>query len=587
VISKSRVAVGLLGLALLASSLTGVTGSATAMPRTATTSDDQTPCAGSAGVGSPVPAELGPGDLVAATDLTGQYRSSSGFPQRSRAWRILYVSTGVDENDRQLVCGLVAAPKTGPTSTDSRGRILTWAHGTTGVKESCFPSSDPAARFWGKTPSGIGSASWGSLLGAHNGSAHDGPLQHAMDKGWVVTLPDYQPDNYLVGRIAAANVLDSARAATQLMRQEFNAAAPTDYDYLTWGHSQGGHAAMWAGQLAQSYLNGTTPSKPTAALRLVGVALEAPASNFLVQPERQPGVNYGDGLADWDMHESVKMVGLSIAALELQIGPALFSYIFGSWSQLASETSLTPNAAFPAYPTTTEPLALKNIATAKGRTTVARVMSQCLIGAGAKKVKAAVAQYRNAKQNQMLVSPLWNLPKNYKNGDYFKGGLDRTCATTTEPGLVAWCDWLRWNLPGPMGVNPYPKTPMWDGQPVPLLIAQGSNDTVVHCVVADGESSTIVPSAANCMAKALFDSLATEVYCPADTSPKGYLEMIVVRKQALKSPASHLSIPGEFAVRGLARSDLVFSGSPIERFFSGAFDHSLRPSCKNQVINLS
>ena len=55
-----------------------------------------------------MPAGLGPGDLVAAVDLTAANITSPGFPTGARVWRILYVSTGVDENDRQLVCGTVA-----------------------------------------------------------------------------------------------------------------------------------------------------------------------------------------------------------------------------------------------------------------------------------------------------------------------------------------------------------------------------------------------------------------------------------------------------------------------------------------------
>jgi hypothetical protein len=127
-----------------------------------------------------------------------------------------------------------------------------------------------------------------------------------MDRGWVVAATDYLPnDTYVVGKIAAGNVLDSARAASQLMTANFASAPVSAYDMITWGHSQGGHAALWAGQLAQSYLAETHPSHPTAAFELVGVALEAPASNFTVDPARQPGVARGDGLADWEMHQTI------------------------------------------------------------------------------------------------------------------------------------------------------------------------------------------------------------------------------------------------------------------------------------------
>lgn len=44
-----------------------------------------------------------------------------------------------------------------------------------------------------------------------------------------------------------------------------------DARYAVWGHSQGGHAALFAGQLARSYL----PDLP-----LVGVAALAPATTL-------------------------------------------------------------------------------------------------------------------------------------------------------------------------------------------------------------------------------------------------------------------------------------------------------------------
>lgn len=102
--------------------------------------------------------------------------------------------------------------------------------------------------------------------------------------------------------------------------------------------------------------------------------------------------------------------------------------------------------------------------------------------------------YENAKLNQMLVPPVWNLPTDYSSaGEYFKGGLDATCASTADSGIVAWCDWLRFNLPGPLGANPYPKAPLVAGVPVPLFIAQGSANNVVHCIAPAGTPNDVVP----------------------------------------------------------------------------------------------
>jgi hypothetical protein len=573
-------------LALLVATMTSVPSSAGASS-TPPPPKSTAPCAGAHGVGSAVPSGLGPGDLVGAVDLTGANKKSPGFPTGALVWRILYVSAGIDEHDLQLVCGLVAAPKSGPETFAGSGRMIARAHGTIGLAQNCLPSSDPAKFFWGETPGGMGAVAWGSLLGKHDGRAQDGFLQFAMNRGWVVAAADYQPnDTYVVGTIAAANVLDSARAASQLMQQAFPSAPVSKYDLLNFGHSQGGHAALWAGQLAESYLSETQPSQPTASFTLVGIALEAPASNFTVDPARQPGVKRGDGLADWEMHQTLTPLGIPLAPFEVQIGPALFSYIFGSWAELSRTSTPAPGALFPAYPAAATPLDVAAIATPQGVATIKQIQPQCLAGADAKVIKKAAAPYRNAAAHRMLVPGLWNLPAQYRAGQYFHGGLDQTCATTTSPGVARWCEWVRWNMPGPLGENPFPKAPLTDGQPVPILIAQGSDDTIIHCVGGDGGRESVVPEADDCMSRALFDTLSNEVYCPSGEN-RGHLELDVFRKILLRSPASHVSLPGQIAARGQSKSasDLRFTGSRLERFITGSFDHTLTPGCSNTIAN--
>ena len=412
------------------------------------------PCAGAKGVGGPVPAGLGPGDLVARRELVqSTYTKSPGFPAHARVWRVLYVSTGIDTDDLQLVCGLVVAPESGP-KTDfaggeaGTGRMFSWAHGTIGLEQKCQPSGSTAV--WGPMPDGIGAVAWGTpvLLNFHEGRARDGMLQYAVDQGWVLSATDYQPpDTYVVGRIAAANVLDANRAAAQLVAREWPSRAPDRYRFVVSGHSQGGHTAVFTGQLAETYLAATRPSRPTASFSLAGVDAEAPATNFIADPARQPGVQFGDGLADSEMHQTVKPLILDLPAISLQIGPALFSYIFGSWEHL-SKSAVTPDATLPAIPAS-GPLDLGAIATAKGEQTVAQMLPICLDDPAP--LKAATGKYRNAKQNAMLVAPMWNLPADYSAGEYFKGGLDEVCATTTDPQTATWCDWVRWNTPARSG----------------------------------------------------------------------------------------------------------------------------------------
>jgi hypothetical protein len=414
---------------------------------------------------------------VSAVDLTAANTTSAGFPTGARVWRMLYVSTDVDENDLRLICGTVAAPAGGPKRFGSSGRLLNWTHGTVGLAQNCLPSSDPASLFWGKMAGGINALAWGSAAGKHEGDPAGGLLQYAMNQGMVVTASDYQPnDTYVVGKIEASDALDAARAGTQLMPQTFAGSAPPAYDMFIWGHSQGGHAALWAGQLAQSYYAATKPSKPTAALNLVGVAALAPASNF-VTLAGQPGVQAGDGLADWEMHQNIGL-DLPVQALQMQIGPALFSYIFGSWNQLSAGPAPGGRAKFPAFPADGGNLDLNAMVTPSPEAgAVTAVQPLCLTGSGAKQIQAAVASYNDAKTNQILVASVWNLPAGYKTGQYFKGSLDQTCASTTNTAVARWCAWMRWNMPGPLGTSPFPKAPLVAGHPVPLLIAQGPTTT--------------------------------------------------------------------------------------------------------------
>jgi pimeloyl-ACP methyl ester carboxylesterase len=80
----------------------------------------------------------------------------------------------------------------------------------------------------------------------------------ALANDWVVVATDYQGIGtpgihpYLVGGIEGRNVLDAARAVEQIPET----GASDDSPVLVWGHSQGGQAAAFAGELAASYAPG-------------------------------------------------------------------------------------------------------------------------------------------------------------------------------------------------------------------------------------------------------------------------------------------------------------------------------------------
>jgi acetyl esterase/lipase len=184
-----------------------------------------------------------------------------GIPDGARAWKVLYVST--DERDQPIaVSGLVIAP-TEPVAGPHP--VLAWGHGTTGIARPCAPSVTDAP-----------------LEGIPD-------MTGALERGWVITLTDYpglgtpSPHPYLVGQSEGRAVLDSVRAAHSL-----DTGLDLDDRYAIWGHSQGGHAALFAGQLAGGYL----PELP-----LVGVAALSPATRLQDNLAAVEGTTPGDLLS--------------------------------------------------------------------------------------------------------------------------------------------------------------------------------------------------------------------------------------------------------------------------------------------------
>lgn len=192
-------------------------------------------CATTARRPLPIPQRISgaPGDLLLKEPLPGA-------PKGSRAWRILYVSTGM-HGERIPVSGVIIVP-----DAPSKGRdVIAWAHPTTGVSDKCAPSL--RSTFFKRLPG----------------------LQRMLDLGFVVAATDYPglgtpgTHPYLVGDSEGRSVLDSVRAAGHLTR--------TTSHFGLWGHSQGGQAVLFAGQMARRY---------TPELKLAGIAAAAPATNL-------------------------------------------------------------------------------------------------------------------------------------------------------------------------------------------------------------------------------------------------------------------------------------------------------------------
>lgn len=225
---------------------------------------------------SPLPNKP-PGTVIRSEPL-------SGLPPTERGWRILYLSTSYTGKPT-AVSGLVIVPSR--PSVRPRN-VIAFANGTVGVASSCALS----------------------IQGARYLSVLHG-LQSYLAAGDAAVMTDYQglgtpgPHPYLVGRSEGEDVLDAVRAAHNL--KEVGAGTT----FAVTGPSQGGHATLFAGQLAPTY---------APDLKLVGVAPSAPPT---------------------DLKELFRL------RAEGTFGRVLAAYALDSWSRVYGhdlETILTPFA---------------------------------------------------------------------------------------------------------------------------------------------------------------------------------------------------------------------------------------------------
>lgn len=219
------------------------------------------------GVPDPLPAGK-PGDLIAseAVDATGLNGSMH---------RVMYHSTSIDGKDIP-VTGLILIPK--GTAPSGGWPVITWAHGTTGIADVCAPSLKP-----------------NEFVMMANG---------LLDAGYLVVATDYEgmgtPGRhpYIVGESEARGTLDIVR-----MAQSFPGANASKR-FVVWGHSQGGHAAMFAGHIAKTYapeieLVADVAGAPPSQLLLVNAALQqSPFKHYIAMVAAAMNAAYGDQKAD-------------------------------------------------------------------------------------------------------------------------------------------------------------------------------------------------------------------------------------------------------------------------------------------------
>ncbi|HEU5301353.1 MAG TPA: lipase family protein [Acidimicrobiia bacterium] len=193
-------------------------------------------------------------------------------------YRVMYASTSLEDDSPVAVTGLIVVPD-GP-APDGGFPVVSWAHGTNGMADECAVSADPD-----------------DLSELANG---------LVDEGWLVVASDYRGEGtpglhpYIAGFAAARDSIDIVRAAQQLK------AAHASTDYVVWGHSQGGHTAMFAHNIAADYapeltLDGVVAGAPPSQFNLIYTFLKtSPYKHYLLMAAGGLNAAYGDEAAPLD-----------------------------------------------------------------------------------------------------------------------------------------------------------------------------------------------------------------------------------------------------------------------------------------------
>lgn len=172
-----------------------------------------------------------PADLGAAHGALIWERSGDGQTALpgSSSTDILYTQLGI-AGDLVGTSGFVAVPE--GNAPDGGWPIVAWAHGTTGLADTCAPTrdDDPDAAY----------------------PPRDELLAGWIDAGYAVVATDYEglgtPGDhpYLDGKSQGRAVLDAVTAARELDDTLSDGVVVV-------GHSQGAHAALWAAAIAPTY----------------------------------------------------------------------------------------------------------------------------------------------------------------------------------------------------------------------------------------------------------------------------------------------------------------------------------------------
>lgn len=261
----------------------------------------------------PLPGERH-GDLVWAEPIEQWW----GSPRR--AWRILYRSESL-LGEPVAVSGYVIAPPA-DAATSAELPIVSWAHGTVGSADQCAPS-----RSFGGAPPIEGAA---ATIAAQ--------LTGLVDAGAVVVATDYEglgtpgPHPFLVGESAGRGVLDAALAVRQLP------GVGAGDQLAIYGLSQGGHAALWAAQLAPTWAPELDVVGTVAAAPFSEVDVLLPAAGSIPGAEGYLVLGvYGQAAANPALDPATVLDPAAVAQADL-VEDACLQEVAETFGQVAQDT---------------------------------------------------------------------------------------------------------------------------------------------------------------------------------------------------------------------------------------------------------
>ncbi|MCB0866320.1 MAG: alpha/beta fold hydrolase [Solirubrobacterales bacterium] len=199
--------------------------------------------------------------------LIWQRKATGITPLPGAKNKLVLYTTRTLGGGKVVASGIVSVPK--GKAPKGGWPVISYAHGTTGVADVCAPT---------RAPAGSPQEPYVTYVNPQ--------LQDWIDAGYAVVRTDFAglgtpgPHGYLVGIDEGHAVLDIVTAARTLNRD-------LGKKFLIAGHSQGGHAALFAAAEAAKYGKG---------LKLRGTVAYAPASHIAEQESLLPALTSPSGL---------------------------------------------------------------------------------------------------------------------------------------------------------------------------------------------------------------------------------------------------------------------------------------------------